>query len=159
MHRGVNTGTQTAVAPQLPDKARIDQIGVLRILVGRLQREGVALQPGQKRHIHAQPHVGELGGMDMEIGKGRNDERSAVIPDRNTGLGLCKEAGAAAFPNQQTAVRLFRQVIGPVGMDEIPFDIECLHVSYLASVGESASAFSTRSGVAGISRIRTPVAS
>ena len=74
-----HTGTHRAEAPQVADKQAIHPLGVGRIRIFLLFREGVVLQPRQQFQIHRDTLVTVLGSVDVHIIHGGDQQTVAEI--------------------------------------------------------------------------------
>ena len=101
---------------QLPGKLAVDLPGVVRVGEAGLGGEGVGVQPVQKRQVHAHAQHGILGGVEVEVREGLEDQGVPVILHRRPGV-LLRQGGKdpddVAVLRHQIAV--FRDVQLPQG--------------------------------------------
>ena len=113
--------------PQVLHKQAIGPLGVIQVGKFGLLGEGVGVQPVQQLHIHAQPPVSILGGVDVEVHQaGDHQPPAEVIPGQALVLlwDPGKHPGASALQTDQNAVGHGLQMGAVLAVTEIPLEEE-----------------------------------
>ena len=85
---GEEAGVEGAVAQQLPHQGTVHRLGVGRVAEVGLLGEGIALQPVEEQTVHPHAPLKKLGGVNVEVGEGRDDQAPPVVRHRQGGIGL-----------------------------------------------------------------------
>ena len=75
-----------AVCDELGRELAIHFPGIVRVREPGLRREGVGVEPVQQRQVHAGAHHGILGGVEVQIRKGLQDQAIPEILHRSAGV-------------------------------------------------------------------------
>ena len=114
----------------MPDKAAVGPVRVVQLLVFRLLREGIGIQPFQQLHIHTEPAEGKLRRVDMQIRHARQDQPVAVVQNRQLRIALRQRTeGAcdAAVLYNDIALLHQDQLVHAAAEAEISLYNKCLH--------------------------------
>ena len=79
MDRGIYGGVEGALTEHIRSELRVDRPGIVDIGELCFLRKGVAAEPVGEQQIHPRAPLGVLGGMDVQVGKGRDDQIPAVV--------------------------------------------------------------------------------
>ena len=86
MDGGKGGKAQGAYRPQVVEKGLPRPVGKGGIGKAGLRREGIGFQPGQQLLVVADAPVNDLGGVDVQVGKGRDDQGVPPVLHRLTGV-------------------------------------------------------------------------
>ena len=111
MEGGEHTHPRGAVGSQLLRQLAVYRPGVVRVGKAGLRGKGVGVEPVQQGQIHAHAQHGVLGGVEVQIRKGLDDQRVPAVLHGGPGI-LLRQHGIhagddAVFRNK---VSVFRYV-------------------------------------------------
>ena len=86
MEGGEHAHPGGAVFDQLPGQAAVDLPGVVRVREPGLRGKGIGVQPVQQGQIHAHPQHGILGGVEVQVRKGLENQRVPAVLHRGPGV-------------------------------------------------------------------------
>ena len=130
MDGGENGRARGRAVQQMVHKAAVGPVRVVQLLVFRLLREGIGIQPFQQLHIHTEPAEGKLRRVDMQIGHARQDQPVAVVQNRQLRPALRKrpeDARNVAVLNDNITVLHTNQLVHAAAEAEISLYNKCPH--------------------------------